>query len=197
MNWLKRFLTPPLIVFAALLMWAEETLWECLKVVTAWIAKFPLIHWYEAFMLRLPPYPTMVVFLVPGALLFPVKLGAVYLMTHGHLLIGLGVVIGAKVLGTAIVARSYVVCKPKLMTIGWFARMHDWLIATRNWLYARLQAMPLYQRTRAVLSRWRESLRQPLVPLRAWLRRVRGRGKLLLRWRAIRRWLRKTPNDAA
>src|SRR6266705_2535463 len=59
MNWLKRLLTPPLIVLAAILMWVEEWLWEWLKVITAWVAKFPLIRWYEQFLQRLPPYPTM------------------------------------------------------------------------------------------------------------------------------------------
>ena len=195
MTWLKRFLTPPLIVLAAIFMLIEETLWEWLKVVTAWVAKFPLIRWYEASLQRLPPYPTMVVFLVPGICLFPVKLGAVWLMTHGQVLIGFGVIIAAKVVGTAIVARSYVVCKPKLMTIGWFARLHDWLMTTRDFLYGRIQAMPLYHKVRAVLSRWKQSIRSVLISIRAWLTKARGRGMLMLRWRAIRRWMRRGDND--
>ena len=183
MNWLKRWLTPPLIVIAAVAMWVEEWLWEHLKTLTGWIAKFPLIRWYESAIQRLPPYPTMLVFLLPGALLFPVKLGALYLMTHGRMLVGIAVIVAAKVLGTAIVARSYVVCLPKLMTIGWFARLHDWLIGVRNWLYSRIAAMPLYQRTRARLSSMK-------VAIKAAFAKLRGRGRLLLRWRAIRRWLR-------
>ena len=184
MLWLKRLLTPPLIVLAALLMWVEELLWEQLKVLTAWIAKFPLIRWFEKLIERLPPYPTMLVFLLPGAVLFPVKLGAVWLMTHGHVLIGIGVIVAAKVSGTAIVARLYVVCKPKLMTIGWFARLHDWLIAIRNRLYAAIQAMPLYQATRARLSAIRHTMGRML-------RVFRSRRGLGARWRAIRRWLKR------
>jgi len=184
MFWLKRLLTPPLIVLAALLMWVEEWLWEHLKVLTAWVAKFPLIKWFERFIERLPPYPTMAVFLIPGAVLFPVKLAAVWLMTHGHVLIGLGVIVGAKVLGTAIVARSYVICKPKLMTIGWFARLHDWLIATRSRLYDAIKAMPLYQATRARLSAIKKTVGRMLHVMR-------GRRGLGARWRAIRRWLRR------
>lgn len=184
MLWLKRLLTPPLIVLAAFLMWVEEWLWEHLKVLTGWIAKFPLFRWFEKSIERLPPYPTMMVFLLPGAVLFPVKLGAVWLMTHGQVLLGIGVIVGAKVLGTAIVARLYVVCKPKLMTIAWFARLHDWLIAIRNRLYAAIQAMPLYQATRAKLSAFKNSVRRML-------RVFRSRRGIGARWRAIRRWLKR------
>ncbi len=188
MFWLKRLLTPPLIVLAALLMWIEEWLWEHLKVLTAWIAKFPLFRWLEEFIRGLPPYPTMVVFLIPGALLFPVKLAAVWLMTRsqipGHVLIGLGVIVVAKVAGTAIVARLYVICQPKLMTIGWFARLHDWLTVTRDRLYAAIKAMPLYQATRAKLSAIKQTVGRMLHVMR-------GRRGIGARWRAIRRWLRR------
>ena len=191
MNWLKRILTPPLIVLAAVLMWIEESLWEFLKVLTGWVAKFPLIRWYEGFLRTLPPYPTMVVFLIPGACLFPVKLAALVLMKRGMWFTGLSVIIAAKVLGTAIVARSYVVCQPKLMTIGWFARLHDWLIATRDELYGRIKAMPLYQAMRVRLSHLKQLIRQTLLPVREFFSRLRGRGRglLMARWLAIRRWL--------
>jgi hypothetical protein len=184
MHWLKRLLTPPLIVLAAILMWVEEWLWEHLKVVTAWIAKFPLLRWYEAGIQRLPPYPTMLMFLLPGTILLPVKVFAVWLVAHGRPLLGIGVIVAAKVVGTAVAARSYVICKPKLMTIRWFARLHDWLIAARDYLYARVAAMPLYQAVRARLTAWRIAMRELLT-------RFRARGRLSLRWRAIRRWLGK------
>src|SRR5262245_33363817 len=107
MNWLKRILTPPLIVVAALLMWIEEYLWEHLKVLTAWIAKLPFIRWFEAFVGRLPPYPTMLVFLLPGAVLFPFKIFALWLMAYGQVSLGIATIITAKVVGTAVVARLY------------------------------------------------------------------------------------------
>lgn len=184
MFWLKRLLTPPLIVLAALLMWVEEWLWEHLKVLTAWVAKFPLFKWSERLIQRLPAYPTMAVFLIPGAVLFPVKLGAVWLMTHGQVLLGIGVIVAAKVVGTAVVARLYVICQPKLMTIGWFARLHDWLTATRDRLYSAIRAMPLYQATRAKLSAIKQTVSRML-------RVMRGRRGVGARWRAIRRWLRR------
>ncbi len=183
MNWLKRILTPPLIVLAALLMWIEEYLWEHLKVLTAWIAKLPLIRWFEVFVARLPPYLTMFVLLLPGAVLLPFKIGALWLMAHGQFLLGTGTIIAAKIVGTAVVARLYVVCKPKLMTIAWFAKLHDWLIATRNYLYDCIKAMPLYQVTRAKFSVWKHKVK-------SFFRSIRGHRGISFRWRAIRRLFR-------
>ena len=184
MSWLKRLLTPPLIVLAALLMGVEELLWERLKWLTAWVARCPPIRWYESAILRLPPYPMMVVFLLPATILIPVKLLAVYWLTQGYWLLSLAVILGAKVLGTAIVARSYVICHPKLMAIDWFRWLHDWLIATRDRLYAAVKAMPLYLAVRARLSALKKAARRVL-------HKLRGRRGLWARWRAIRRWHRR------
>ena len=184
MTWLTRFLTPPLIILAALLMWCEEWLWIRLKWLTGWMSRFPLIRWYEAAIVRLPPYPTMIVFLLPGTLLIPVKLIAVYWLSQGHWLLSLAMIVGAKVLGTAIVARSYVVCHPKLMTIGWFRSLNNLLIITRDRLYAALRALPIYVAVHTRLLAMKEAIRHVLS-------RLRGRRGLWKRWRAIRR-LRRT-----
>jgi hypothetical protein len=182
-SWLKRFLKPPLIVFAACLMWCEEWLWVHLKRLTAWLARLAVIRWYEAFIRALPPYPTMVVFLLPGLLLIPVKLLAVYWIASGYWLFGGVLIFGAKVLGTAIAARSYVVCQPKLMTIGWFKRLHDWLFATRDFLYAALHAMPVYQFVHIRIELLKQSVRRWMSVIRR-----RNRRGLWSRWQAIRRW---------
>lgn len=180
MGFIKRVLTPPLIVFAALLMWCEEWLWVRLKRLTRILAHIPPIHWYEAFLVWLPPYPTMFFFLLPGTLLIPVKLLAVYWMTQGHWMLSVLTIVGAKILGTAIVARSYVICHTKLMTIDWFRRCHDWLILTRDRLYSALLSLPLYQALRRQVASFKACVRN------VW-RRYRGRRGLWARWKAIRR----------
>lgn len=184
MKWLKRYLTPPLIVVASLVMWIEETLWFGLKRLTSWIALIPLIHHLELAILRLPASLTIVVFLLPTTLLIPVKLLAVYWATRGYWLASLGLLIAAKIFGTAIVARLYVVCHPKLITIGWFRTLHDWLIATRNRLYAAINQMAFFQAAKRMLS----VIKGAVNKFRSSLRK---NGGLLVRWRAIRRWRRQ------
>lgn len=184
MNRLKRFLTPPLIVIASLLMWIEESLWHWLKRVTRWIAVIPLVHRFEAWLVRLSPYPTVVVFLVPMTTLFPLKVLAVYWVTRGYWLPSLMLIAFAKVLGTAIVARMYVVCQPKLMTIAWFRQLHAGLYLLRNHLYAALQALPFYRAIRARLA----SIK---LVAKSILARLRTRNRIWWRWLAIRRWRRQ------
>lgn len=180
MERLKRMMTPPLIVLASLLMWLEESLWVWLKHITAWIDLVPFVRRIEVALLRLPPYPMMIVFLLPMSLLFPLKVVAVYWATKGFWLASLALLATAKVLGTAVVARMYVVCQPKLKTIGWFCRLHDWLVATRDRLYAAVRAMPIYQRVRAQLTAIKQAAR-------TFMARWTGRRGIWVRWRAIRR----------
>ena len=181
MKWLKRFLTPPLIVIAAVLMWIEESLWIWLKRLTTTIAQIPLIHQIESAVLQLPPSLTVVVFFLPMLTLFPLKILAVYLATRGLWLASIGVLIAAKVLGTAIVARLYVVCQPKLMSIKWFCRVHDWLVSTRDQLYAAVRSLPFYQAIRTYLAAIKNAAKY-------FRQSVFGRRGIWARWRAIRRW---------
>ena len=122
-------------------------------------------------------------------LLFPLKILAVYWATKGYWLASLAIHATAKVLGTAVVARMYVVCQPKLKTIGWFCRLHDWLVATRDRLYAAVRAMPVYQRIRAQLTAIKLAARTMMAQ---WT----GHRGIWVRWRAIRR-LHRHKNRAA
>ena len=61
----KALLTPPLMALAALLMFAEEVIWEGLKRVMAALGRLPLIRNVEAWIAKLPPYAAAVVFLTP------------------------------------------------------------------------------------------------------------------------------------
>ena len=144
------------------------------------IAKIPLIHQIESAVLQLPPSLTLVVFFLPMLTLFPLKILAIYLATRGLWLASLGVLITAKVLGTAIVARLYVVCQPKLLSIKWFCRLHDWLISTRDKLYAAVRSLPAYQVIRTYLTAIKKAVKY-------FRQTVFGRRGIWARWRAIRR----------
>ena len=148
---LRRVLTPPLVVLAALWMFLEEFIWVRLAAVIARLAHLPVIAALEVHVARLPPYVAMALFGVPTALLVPVKLWALYLIGAGHALLGIAVLVVAKVVITAVVARLFAVCRPQLLSIGWFARLHAWIQRVRDDLYARVRHMPGWQRGRAVV----------------------------------------------
>ena len=171
----KALLTPPLMALAALLMFAEEVIWEGLKRVMAALGRLPLIRNVEAWITKLPPYAAAVVFLAPGVLLLPVKIGALWLIANGHALLGCEVIITAKLVGTALVARIFTLTKPALMSLAWFATMHSWIMRWREKLYGWVKASAIWRRLELMRA-----------ALRAWLRHWRP-GHIGRRFRAIQR----------
>ena len=176
---LTRLLTPPMIVLAALFMFVEEWIWDHLAAFMAWVARAPVFRWLELRLAALPPYPALALFLLPGLLLLPVKIIALWLIAHGQALAGTGVFITAKIVGTAIVARLFTICRPSLLTVRWFQRLYDWLVRLKTRLY---HSAP-WQRVVAAKNR-----------LRAWWKRIttplRG-GRLKRRWKAIATLIRR------
>lgn len=174
---LKRLLMPPMVVCAALIMFFEEWLWRHLVTLTAHLARAPIFRRFEAWLAKLPPYAAVMFFLLPGAMLLPVKLAALYFITHGRPGGGLLVIIVAKLIGTAIVARLFTVCRPALLTIGWFRRLYEGILRLKTRLYAALRAMPGW----AAAIRWKNAIKAMLS---------RG-GFFMRRWKAIVELLRK------
>jgi hypothetical protein len=175
---LRKILTPPLMVLAAMFMFFEEWLWERLKAAMAAFGRLPFIHGLEARIAGLSPGPALVVFLVPSLLILPVKLGALWLVTHGHALQGVLLILVAKVAGMALFSRIFVLCKPVLLTVGWFRLMHDTILAWLALLHAFMDSIPAWVAAKARIHVWK-------VSLRAWWLR-RGKGFLSRLWRAIR-----------
>lgn len=175
-RWLNRIITPPLMFVAALILFVEEVIWELLKRVMATLGRLPLVRSLESVIGRLPPYGAAAAFLLPGLLLLPVKVGALWLIAHGQALAGLGVIVAAKLAGTALVARIFTLTRPALMTLGWFARLYGFIMRWREKLYGFVKASSAWR----VLERMRARLRAALERMKP--------GRLALRLRAIRRW---------
>ena len=172
---IRRFLNslffPPMVILAAAIMFIEEWLWDHLATFMAWVARARVFRWLEAGLAALPPYAAMAVFLVPGAMLLPVKIAALWMMARGHPGGGLLILIVAKVVGTAIVARIFTVCRPALLTVGWFRRLHDVVVRLKNRLYTAIKSMPAW----ATAVRWKNAIKARLP---------RG-GHFTRRWKAI------------
>jgi hypothetical protein len=115
------------VLFALILLF-EEWGWRPLSAWIGRLARFPIVAKIEGLIVQLPPYGALAAFILPSALLFPLKLIALYLIATGHALMAGSLFIGAKVVGTAVLARLYYLTLPKLMQIGWFARAHNWFM---------------------------------------------------------------------
>jgi hypothetical protein len=151
-------------VLAALLLF-EEWGWERLAGVLAWFGRLPGLRWVEARIRGLSPYASLGLFLIPVLTLLPVKLLALYWLSHGHTALGIGVIIAAKLGGTAITARLFMLTQATLMQLAWFARWFArWMrfktrvlsqvrasTAWQNWLAGKARVMQAWRQLRSKL----------------------------------------------
>ncbi|CCG40939.1 hypothetical protein [Magnetospirillum molischianum] len=146
---LSSLLTVPL---AVLLMLFEEYLWGWLRSLMARLGRLASIARIEAMIVALPAKAAAFVFLLPFLLILPVKLVAVWAIATGHFLSGLVVLISAKLVATALFARLYTLCRPALMSFGWFVWVHDTVIRAKNWAHARLESWAAWRQARAFIA---------------------------------------------
>lgn len=165
MSFFKRLLSAlfnaTLAPVLALVLIFEEWGWEPLQRLMAHLARLPLWARIEAFIAALPPYAALVVFCLPALMLLPVKLLALYWISRGHALLGLAVVLAAKVLGTAAVARLFALTQPALMQLPWFAKFYARWKPWKDALIAQVKHAPI----------WR-TLAHLVHQLKHWLRKL-------------------------
>lgn len=116
-------------LFAAFLLF-EEWGWEPLARLFARLARLPLWARLERRIMALSPTGAMLAFGLPVLVLFPVKLLALYLFGRGQTSLGLVLLLGAKLGGTALLARLFQLTQPALMQLRWFAH---WYPRWKNW----------------------------------------------------------------
>jgi hypothetical protein len=153
------------VLFALILIF-EEWGWRPLAAWIARLARFPIVANVEAFIAGLPPYGALVAFAAPSILILPLKLLALYLIAAGHALSAALLFLGAKVAGTAILARLYMLTQPKLMQIGWFARAHDWFMPWKDRMFAAIRASWAWRYARIVKYRVGQAVRARWIELR-------------------------------
>jgi hypothetical protein len=73
----------------------------------------------------------LIVFAVPVLPLFPLKLIGFYLLTHEYWFSAFTTIIFAKLLGVGVTAFVFDVTRPKLLEMGWFERLYDFVLTLR------------------------------------------------------------------
>ena len=80
----------------------------------------------------LGPYQSLVLLLMPTSLVEPLKLIAVAAAGEGHWITGTVMIVVAYAASLLLVERLFMIVKPKLLTLPWFARLWDWFVALRG-----------------------------------------------------------------
>lgn len=150
----------PLI--AGLLLF-EEWGWAPLAAAFARLARLPLWAWLELKISQLPPAGALLVFGVPMLTLLPVKLLALYLFGNGQTTLGLVLLFGAKVGGTAVLARLFQLTQPALMQLRWFAWWYPRWMAWKDGVLAEVRRSAPWragQRLKRRVRVWRKGFRR-------------------------------------
>ncbi|WP_374565024.1 hypothetical protein [Ideonella sp.] len=139
----------------ALLILFEEWGWEPLQRLLARIGRSPGLRWIEGWVQRLPPYAALALFVLPALALLPIKILALWLISLGRVVLGTVVILLAKLVGTAVLARLFTLTQPALMQLGWFARTYARWAAWKQSLLAWARATMPFRIARAVRRRLR------------------------------------------
>lgn len=159
----------------ALLVVFWEWGWRPLAALLGQLARLRPIAALELLVRGLPPYAALAVFLLPSLLLFPLKLLAVYLMAQGQKLAAVALFAGAKVVGTALVARLFMLTQSTLMRIGWFKRLYEWIMPLKEALTAWVRESWVWRYARMVKTRVKFALAPRFARVRAQLVAMRNR----------------------
>ncbi len=186
---LRRFalalLRLPLLIFATIYFLIDEVVLAAIRPIVAWAAELRLFTRFAAWLDGLAPYPTLILFLVPFAVLEPFKIGALVLLAQGKLVIGGTMLATSHLLSIVLVERLFHATRDKLLTIAWFATIYGWVSALYDWSLGRLKATAAWRIAAEALRRLRAGLRIGSAVVRRRLgpivRMVRAR---LAVWRA-------------
>ena len=156
---LRRLLQPVWVLLAVIFL-IEAWLWDHLEPIVAWVvAKIPLQGfkaWLAERVDTLSPAMTLIVFIVPVIPLFPLKMAGVWLLMHEYWLSAIFTILFAKLLGVGIAAFVFDVTRPKLLEMGWFEKLYEFILEIRA--KARALVDPIKRRITEVLrgngDRW-------------------------------------------
>jgi hypothetical protein len=147
------------VALLALLIFFEEWGWKPLSRLMGVIARLPPLAWLEAQIRRAPRQVALVLFVVPAIVLLPFKLGALWLIAHGQKTLGIVVIVLAKLIGTALLGRLFVLTEQQLMSYAWFAKAIFWWSTTRQRIVSRIKASSAWQTAAAFMHNAREKIR--------------------------------------
>ena len=190
-------------IVLALLILLEEWGWQPLADLLGRLARWRPWARLETAIARLPPYAALVAFALPSALLLPLKFLALFLIAKGQLILAGLLFAAAKVGATALVARLFLLTRPALMQIGWFAWTYEVFIPWKNALEDFVRSSYVWRvgriwkerAKRALAAQWR-LMRPAMLRLRETARAAANRladrlrrlaREIRARWAALQR----------
>lgn len=174
-----------LLFIGALLFLFEEWLWTVMTRFFTWLGRLGMLRWLDARLVRLPPVMALVMLCIPMLLLFPFKVAGLWMIASGRFFSGCLLMLVAKVLSTAVIARIFLTCRSQLLQMPWFARLYVWTCALRDRIHCWIEVQPAWLDAKRFVRRARNRVQ-------SWLS-IGSRRGALHRWRSRRRARRTEP----
>ena len=182
-----RKISRPFWFALAIVFLAEAWLWRRIVEFGYWlVGLLPLIAFKRAvarLIGLLPPWATLVVFVLPILIIEPFKLVAIYFLTHGHVFLGILGFVAAKIVAFAIIAFLFELCRDKLMQMAWFRKVYALFVRVNDWAHH-------------LIDPYKTAIRTWVQPVKAWLAFAKarlaaafsgGNGPMSRKIRALRR----------
>ena len=139
---MKKILLNVLAVFLLI----EEWLWDALVKLGSRLSVWLHLQRFDHWLLMASPAIAMTVFLMPVVLIAPVKLIAFWLIAHGQVIQGIGLLLATKLSATLLISHIFSLTRSKLMTFVWFAFFYTTITRWLTWAHERLKQTEAYTR---------------------------------------------------
>lgn len=193
LRWIGLALNSALQVLLALVLLFEEWGWRPLSAALAWLGEFRIVARLERLIAGLPPYAALAALALPTSVLFPLKLLAVYLVAQGKVVAAGFLFVGAKIASTALIARLFMLTRPALMRLSWFAAAYDVIMPWKEALFAKIRASWAWRYGRMLKTAVRLEAKQAWQRWRPAIAAALGAARL--RWRIVVRRVLGRPED--
>jgi hypothetical protein len=157
----NRLIRPLIFLLASIYFLVDAVFIAVARPVARWLADRKVFEGLKAWIVSLPPYPTLALFAVPLIVFEPAKPAAAYLAATGHLVVGLVIFVVAEILKLVLVERLFAVSRDKLMSIPAFA----WAYRQYRLIRERLEATEAWQATRRLSKIAQYAVRSYLLEL--------------------------------
>ena len=151
-----RALTKAFWLTIAAIFVIEAWLWDHLEPIVERVVALLPLRWVKALVAEqvedLSPPATLFVFAVPAALLFPLKLLAIWFLAHEQWLLAITTVIFAKLLGLGVTSFLFAVTRDKLLQMDWFRAAYEKIVQWRE--LAEQLVAPFKQQLRNATQQW-------------------------------------------
>jgi len=180
-----RRLFKPLLILLALFFLFEAWLWEHWRPLIA--AAVNVVAWdrlkarLAALVEWLPPWAVLIVFVIPFAVLLPLKFLEVYFLVHREWIAAIIVLVLAKLLGLGVTAFIFDVTRPKLLQMAWF-----------RWLYALM--LSWLDKAHALVDPIKAAVRRRMRRI-MWLVKPGRSGRFFRRLARIRKRVQSQPAE--